>query len=155
MNIFFNINILVFEGTATMSINWVTIPAEIKECIIDFVGEKQQIKKYFMNYIACYIDITLRLVPHGCEFCYIDILKKRKIVFCYACHQKIPIEKSKKKIFSATTLLTGKQERIYTLYYALNDTNRFLDLLAESNWSSNHPLSWLHYELLHKIRKIE
>ena len=33
--------------------------------------------------------------------------------------------------------------------------NRFLDLLAESNWSSNHPLSWLHYELLRKIRKIE
>ena len=55
---------------------------------------------------------------------------------------------------SVTTLLAEKQKRISTLYYALNDTKRFLDILSESDWSSNHPLSWLHYDLLRKIRKI-
>ena len=137
-----------------MATNWFTLPSELKEYIMEFAGEKQKIKQYFMNYIAYYIDISLIYIPNGCEFCYIEILKKRRIVSCCACNKKVHNIKSKKKWFSANILLSGTQERISKLYYALNDTNRFLALLSESSWSSNHPLFWLHYELLHKIRQI-
>ena len=37
---------------------------------------------------------------------------------------------------------------------ALNNINKLLDLLYESNWSSIHPLAWLNYHILHHMRRI-
>ena len=137
-----------------MILTWNIIPSEIKEIIFDFTDEKQRLKNYFMNYIACYIDISLLLIPNGCEFCYIDILKKRRFCLCYSCFHKIPIKYSTKKWFSITTLFYGKHHRITKLFYALNNINKLLDLLYESNWSSIHPLAWLNYHILHHMRRI-
>jgi len=132
-----------------------SMPSEIKEHIMEFAGEKQQIKNHFLANIAHKIDPSLVWVSNQCEFCYIEILKTRKWVNCDACYQGLKVGHTKKKWFSATSLIAGQASCIGELYYALGDMHRFLFIMSLTDWTSNHPLSWLHYDLCRAVRRID
>lgn len=131
------------------------MPTEIKELIMEFTGEKQKIKKYFLDNIANFIDPSLLYLENNCEFCYITILKTTNEDICDSCHYGSNEGITNKKIFSATTLITGSVSTLGKLYYALDDIHRFLFLMSLTDYYSTHPLTWVHYELFRSIRIIE
>jgi hypothetical protein len=122
---------------------------------MEFAGEKQKIKDYFLDNIASYIDPSLIFVENKCEFCYISILQSRNLNnFCMSCHYGENIILTNKKRFSVTTLIAGSDDRLGQLYYALSDIYRFFDIMSRTDYYSVHPLTWLHYELLRTVRLI-
>jgi hypothetical protein len=131
------------------------MPNEIIEKIMEYKGEKEEIKKYFIEEIGSKIDKSLIYIENECEFCYIEKLKSGDIAYCDICYQGLNIEKAKKKWFSATCIINSKSRIIGELYNAIYDLEKFMFIMRQTDWYSNHPLSWLHYELKRTIIKIE
>lgn len=131
------------------------MPTEIKELIMEYTGEKQKIKKYFIDNIANYIDPSLIYLENNCEFCYITILKTTNEDICDSCHYGSNEGITNKQIFSATTLITGNVSTLGKLYYVLDDIHRFLFLMSLTDYYTFHPLSRLHCELLIYVQLIE
>lgn len=132
------------------------MPTEIKELIMEFAGEKQQIKNYFLNNIANFIDPSLIYVDNKCQFCYIIMLKFTNWNYlCESCHYGSNIGITKKKWFSVTSLITIRLYKLGKLYYAIDDIHRFLFLMSITNYYSFHPLACLHSDLLRTVELIE
>lgn len=123
------------------------LPNDIINKIIEYSGEKKEIKKYFMKNIGSHIDKSLKYIENECEFCYIEKLKSGDNICCDLCYENFNIKMLKKKWFSATCIINSRSRIIGELYNAIDDLDRFMLIMSQSDWSSNHPLSWLNYEL--------
>lgn len=123
------------------------MPDYIQDIIFDFANKQNEIKTYFKDNIAPYIDKTIKKIDNGCELCYIQQFKKnnKQYTTCLV-HTSIK-NNSKSKYFSLYNLPNGKyQKTIGKLFMIINDVEYFQKILLQTEAYENHRLSEINNE---------